>query len=71
LRKEIYVTAALAGAVVFVATRALGIPDTAGAVAGFATCFAIRGFGLRYGLALPTYKARPGRTPDELKQLGL
>ena len=39
LRKEIYVTAALAGAVVFVAGRALGIPDTAGAVAGFAVCF--------------------------------
>lgn len=71
LRKEIYVTAALAGAVVFVACWVFGIPDAVGAVAGFATCFAIRGFGLRYGLALPTYKGRPGRTEEELKQLGL
>jgi uncharacterized membrane protein YeiH len=71
LRKEIYVTAALAGALVFVASHELGIPDAAAAVAGFTVCFAIRGFGLRYGLALPTYKARRGRTEEELKQLGL
>lgn len=71
LRKEIYVTAALAGAVVFVAGRALGISDTVGAVAGFAVCLAIRGCGLSYGLALPTYRARAGRTAEELKQLGL
>jgi uncharacterized membrane protein YeiH len=63
LRKEIYVTAALAGAVVFVASRGLGIPDTIGAVAGFATCFVIRGFGLRYRLALPSYKTRAGVPP--------
>jgi uncharacterized membrane protein YeiH len=71
LRREIYVTAALAGAIVFVGGRALGVPDTIGAVAGFAVCFAIRGLGLRYGLALPTYRARPGRTPEELKKFGL
>jgi uncharacterized membrane protein YeiH len=71
LRKEIYVTAALAGAAVFVAGRALGVPDTVGAVAGFAVCFAIRGFAMLRGLALPTYKARRGRTAEELKQLGL
>ena len=71
LRKEIYVTAALAGAIVFVGGRALGVPDTIGAVAGFAVCFAIRGLGLRYGLALPAYRARPGRTPEELDRIGL
>jgi uncharacterized membrane protein YeiH len=71
LRKEIYVTAALAGAVVFVAGRWLGIPDTIGAVAGFAVCLVIRGLGLRYSLSLPTYKTRRGRTPKELKELGL
>jgi uncharacterized membrane protein YeiH len=71
LRKEIYVTAALAGAVVFVAGRWLGIPDTIGAVAGFAVCLVIRGLGLRYSLSLPTYKTRPGRNPQELKELGL
>ena len=63
LRKEIYVTAALAGAVVFVASRGLGIADTIGAIAGFATCFVIRGVGLRYRLALPSYKTRAGVPP--------
>jgi uncharacterized membrane protein YeiH len=71
LRKEIYVTAALAGAVVFVGGRAPGIPDTVGAVAGFAACMIIRGLGLRYAWSLPTYKARPGRSAEELKQIGL
>jgi uncharacterized membrane protein YeiH len=71
LRKEIYVTAALAGAVTFVGGTGLGIPETAAAIAGFVVCFVIRGLGLRYGLALPTYRARPGRTAEELKQLGL
>jgi uncharacterized membrane protein YeiH len=71
LRKEIYVTAALAGAVVLVGGRALGIPDTVGAVVGFVVCFAIRSYAMHHGLALPTYKARPGRSADELKKLGL
>ena len=67
----IYVTAAPAGALVFVAGRALGLPDTLGAGAGFFTCFGIRGLGLRHGLALPTYRPRPGRSEEELKRLGL
>jgi uncharacterized membrane protein YeiH len=71
LRKEIYVTAALAGAAVFVGGRALGIPDTIGAVAGFGACMVIRGLGLRYAWSLPVYRARPGRNAEELKQLGL
>lgn len=71
LRKEIYVTAALAGAVVFVGASTLNVPSVIAAVAAFCTCLVIRGFGLRYGLALPTYKARPGRTPEELKKIGL
>jgi uncharacterized membrane protein YeiH len=71
LRKEIYVTAALAGAVTFVGGGALGVPEGIAALAGFLVCFVIRGLGLRYGLALPTYRARPGRTAEELKKLGL
>jgi uncharacterized membrane protein YeiH len=71
LRKEIYVTAALAGAVVFVGGHSAGLPDTVGAVAGFVVCFVIRGVGLRYGLALPTYRPRPGRTGEELEKFGL
>ena len=71
LRKEVYVTAALAGAVTFVGGAGLGIPETAAAIAGFVVCFVIRGLGMRYGLALPTYRARPGRSAEELRKLGL
>jgi uncharacterized membrane protein YeiH len=71
LRKEIYVTAALAGAVVFVLGRVLAIPDTIGAVAGFVVCLVIRGLGLRYSLSLPAYRPRAGRNAEELKRLGL
>jgi uncharacterized membrane protein YeiH len=71
LRKEIYVTAALAGAVVFVGGAGLGVPEAVAAIAGFAVCFVIRALGLLYGLSLPTYRARPGRSAEELEQLGL
>jgi uncharacterized membrane protein YeiH len=71
LRKDIYVTAALAGAVVFVGGAGLGVPEGVAAIAGFTVCFVIRGLGLRYGLALPAYRARPGRNPEELRKLGL
>ena len=70
LRKEIYVTAALAGAAAFVALKALGVPDAMAAVAGFAACFAIRALALSYGWSLPVYRAREGRTVEEVERLG-
>jgi uncharacterized membrane protein YeiH len=69
LHKEIYVTAALAGSLVFVGLLMLSLPQTIAAVCGFAACFAVRASALRYGWALPTYKPRPGRTPDEVEKL--
>ena len=62
LRREIYVTAALAGAVTFVGGVGAGLPEAVAAIAGFAVCLVIRGLGLIYGLSLPTYRARPGRS---------
>ena len=47
LRKEIYVTAALAGAAAFVVLKALTAPDAVAATAGFAACFLIRALSLR------------------------
>ena len=61
LRKEIYVTAALAGALVYVGLHALGAPVAAAAAAGFAACFAIRALALRHGWSLPVYRERAGR----------
>lgn len=66
LRREIYVTAALAGSIVFVVAVKVQVPPPASAVAGFLTCLVIRGLALRYGWSLPVYRARPGRTPDKL-----
>jgi uncharacterized membrane protein YeiH len=58
LRKEIYVTAALAGALAFVGLAALGAPAAIAAAAGFAACFVIRALALHYGWSLPVYRAR-------------
>jgi uncharacterized membrane protein YeiH len=65
LRKEIYATAALAGAAVFVGAFAAGVPGIVAALAGFAVCLVIRGAALRRGWSLPTYRSRPARSPDE------
>jgi uncharacterized membrane protein YeiH len=64
LRKEIYVTAALAGASTFVALGAIGFEGPLSLCAGFAVCFAIRALGLHYQWSLPAYRARPGKTPE-------
>lgn len=64
LRREIYVTAALAGAVGFVAADALGLGLPLAAGTGFAIAFATRAGALRFGWALPVYRPRPGRDPD-------
>jgi uncharacterized membrane protein YeiH len=61
LRKEIYVTAALAGTAVYVGGRSLGIAEPNALLAGFLVCFAVRGLALWFGWSLPPYRARPGR----------
>jgi uncharacterized membrane protein YeiH len=66
LRPEIYVTAALTGAVVFtLATRAGAAPLVA-AVLAFAAAFLVRGGALRFGWAFPGYRSRPGRRPEDI-----
>ena len=70
LRTEIYVTAALAGAAVFVGAAMLGMPQTPAALAGFAVCFVVRALALSYGWSLPVYRARAGRTAEEIDKLG-
>jgi len=61
LAKEIYASAAFAGAAVTVGLLALELPAIAAEATGLVTAFAIRGAGIAFGLAIPTYKARPGR----------
>ncbi len=65
LRREIYATAALAGAAAFLLASPLLARDAALAV-GFVAAFGLRGLALRFGWSLPPYRARPGRMPDQV-----
>jgi uncharacterized membrane protein YeiH len=66
LRREIYATAAFAGALVFVLIYQAGLGRDLALLAGSAVAFALRAAGIVFGWSLPTYRARPGRDyPDE------
>jgi len=60
LAREIYVTAALAGALAFVALIGLTVPRDGALVAGFALAFALRGAALRWSWSFPRYRPRAG-----------
>lgn len=66
LRREIYVSAALAGALGFVAAGAAGLGQGPNAAIGFVLALGIRAGAIGFGWVLPTYRARPGRDPDTL-----
>jgi len=55
LRKEIYVTAAVAGAGLFVALRLLGLPDLWAGVIGATAAFILRGGALKFGWTMPRF----------------
>lgn len=61
LRREIYVTAALAGALVFLAAVNLGLAREIAVAAGGVACFTLRGVALLRGWSLPRYRGRPAR----------
>jgi uncharacterized membrane protein YeiH len=71
LRREIYVTAAFAGALCFVLLRVVAAPAPAAALTGFAVCFLIRALALHFHWSLPTYRGRKGRSEEELKRMEL
>ncbi|MFZ4808176.1 MAG: trimeric intracellular cation channel family protein [Hyphomicrobiaceae bacterium] len=71
LRRDVYVTAALTGASLFVVGHAAGLADAAAWTLGAISCLIVRSLALVFEWSLPTYKARPGRTPEELAALGL
>jgi uncharacterized membrane protein YeiH len=66
LRPEIYITAALIGAGIFTGANALDLPLYAASAVGVLAAFAVRGGALYYGWTFPTYKAKPGRHPDDV-----
>jgi uncharacterized membrane protein YeiH len=66
MRQEVYVTAAMAGAVAFSIFHVAGMPLVAAALIAFAIAFAIRAGAIRYGWSIPTYRSRPGRKPEDI-----
>ncbi|HSF95771.1 MAG TPA: trimeric intracellular cation channel family protein [Thermohalobaculum sp.] len=66
LRREVYISAVMAGAVVFVLADAGGLPRLISAGAGFLIAFGVRSGALAFGWSLPTYRSRPGRNPDDI-----
>ena len=60
LSREIYVSAALAAAVVFVALLALGAPRELAIGSGFSIGLLVRAAALHFGWSLPRYRQRPG-----------
>lgn len=66
LRREIYISAALAGAAAHVLLVRAGAPFWAAASVGAGIAFVIRAGALARGWSLPIYRPRPGRDPGEL-----
>jgi uncharacterized membrane protein YeiH len=59
LRRELYISAALAGAGAFVLLQALGLPILPAGLAGFVLAFIVRGGAILYGWSLPAFPGRP------------
>ena len=64
LSQEIYITAALAGAMVFVGLAGLGVSQDMALVLGFGAGFVLRAAALYWGLTLPRYRPRTGGGGD-------
>ena len=58
LSREIYVTAAFAGAATFVASSAIGLPREVAVLLGLVIGFGLRGAAIQRGWSLPRYKSR-------------
>jgi uncharacterized membrane protein YeiH len=69
LRREIYVTASVVGATAYVVLAGAGSSRPVSALIGGFAAFVVRGLAIRNGWALPTYRARPGRSLDEIEKL--
>ena len=61
LGKEVYATAAALAAAVHIGLSSFGVPFEISVFSGIVAGFLLRAAGIAKGLALPTYKARPGR----------
>lgn len=65
LRQEVYVAAAMTGALAFVAASASGTPLPAAAGVAFLLALGVRGGALHFRWTLPAYRSRPGRSATD------
>jgi uncharacterized membrane protein YeiH len=65
MRREIYVTAALLGASVFVIASLSGLQGGIATLIASVAAFGLRGGALARGWTLPSYRHAPGRAPEE------
>jgi uncharacterized membrane protein YeiH len=69
MRREIYVTAALAGSLTYILLHIAAAGAEISALSATVAAFVVRGGALYFGWSLPTYH-KPGRTPEDLKRDG-
>ena len=62
LKQELYATAALVSAVVYIGALSLGGSPMLGAALGIASGLGLRAAAIRWGLSLPRYRPREGRS---------
>lgn len=65
LRKEVYVSASVAGAGMFLGALELGMERGWAMALGLITAAGLRSAAIWFNWSLPVYRARPGRAPDE------
>jgi uncharacterized membrane protein YeiH len=65
LRGEIYATAGLAGAAVYLMASQY-LPRDVAVLFGASLAFTLRGMAIRFHWRLPVYRPRPGRRPEDL-----
>ena len=66
LRPEIYITAALTGASVFILLQLFALPLIVAALTAAFAAFLVRAGALVWGWTFPRYNPRPGRKPEEI-----
>jgi len=66
LSREVYATAAFAGACGYVILDSFGMGREVATLTGLAVAFVIRGFALRFQWSLPRYRSRSGRRPEDI-----
>jgi uncharacterized membrane protein YeiH len=68
MRREIYLTAALAGASAYTLLDMAGAPSAPAVLVSALAAFLVRGGALHFGWKFPVYRAREGRTAEEVAE---